>query len=204
MPYNQFNSLQALKKQLNIVTKTHSLFANLNSVEPSNWLLETLDRVLTHQVAYFSEKSRSEAIVFPILLEIQSRHEYRFGLYSGAIMEADKSIGLNGECDFILSNAVQSIELERPIFCIVEAKDNDIEMGIPQCLAQMVGAQIFNEQENYIYPIIYGAVTTGTEWLFLKLEGSTAYIDANRYYIADVAQLLGVLDNIIFNFMKLA
>lgn len=200
MPYSQFNSLQTLKKQLEITVKTQLLFEESAAIVPSEWLQQTLDRVLTHQVAYFSEKSRSEAIVFPILLEIQCLYNYNFGLYSGAIMEADKNKGLNGECDFILSNAAQSIELERPIFCIVEAKDNDIELGVPQCIAQMLGAQIFNGQEGYDSPTIYGAVTTGTEWLFLKLENKIAYIDTNRYYIANVPSLLGIIGRIVHQF----
>jgi hypothetical protein len=89
-------------------------------------LKQTLNLYTKNRTAYFNEKSRSEGIVFPILSELQNVHNYKFALYSGATIEGDKELGLNGECDFVLSHAQQSIELERPVFCIIEAKDNDI------------------------------------------------------------------------------
>lgn len=33
---------------------------------------------------------------------------------------------------------------------------------------------------------IYGVVTTGTAWLFLKLEQKTVYIDNKEYYISQL------------------
>jgi hypothetical protein len=40
---------------------------------------------------------------------------------------------------------------------------------------------------------LYGAVTTGTEWQFMKLEGQTVIFDTHRYYIANMDELLGAL-----------
>jgi hypothetical protein len=110
---------------------------------------------------------------------------------------------LNGECDFVLSQAKQSIELERPIFCIVEAKDNDLDLGIPQCIAQLVGARLFNEKLGNIAPkILYGAVTTGTEWNFLQLIDDEVTIDNDFYYFNNLPQLLGILNNVIVQMSK--
>jgi hypothetical protein len=118
-------------------------------------------------------------------------------LYSGAILNADEKRSLNGECDFILSNGVQDFEIQVPLFCVIEAEDNDIEKNIPQCIAQMEGARIYNENEGSPTPVMYGCVTTGTEWQFLKLVGKTCIVDAKRYYINDLPALLGVLQAII-------
>ncbi len=92
-----------------------------------------------------NEKSRSEGIVFSILSEIQHTHQHRFALYSGTIVVGDKALDLNSKCDLVLSRSPQSIELTNPIFCIVEAKGNDIELGIPYRIAQPCGAALYNK-----------------------------------------------------------
>ena len=202
MPYSQYSTLRAVKKQLGISVVNQPLFDTTTAIEPSSWLVETLTRTLKQRVGYFSEKSRSEAIVFPVLVEIKSRNDDQFTLYSGAILEADKEKGLNGECDFILGLSKQNIELEAPIFCIVEAKDNDLELGLPQCIAQMCGAKLYNEQDGTILPYIFGGVTTGESWLFLKLIGDIAYVDTRQYYIEKLDDLLGVLELITKQYVK--
>ena len=203
MAYSQYSTLRAVKKQLGISVVNQPLFAETILVEPSPWLVETLVRTLKQRVGYFSEKARSEAIVFPVLVEIKSRNDDCFTLYSGAILEADKEKGLNGECDFILGLSKQNIELEAPIFCIVEAKDNDLELGLPQCIAQMVGAKIYNEQDGTILPYIFGGVTTGESWLFLKLVDNIVYVDTRQYYIGKLDALLGVLELITRQYVKI-
>jgi len=52
---------------------------------------------------------------------------------------------------------------------------------------------MFNERENCPVDKIYGVVTTGNNWKFLKYEQSIAYIDKPEYYIADVDKVLGIL-----------
>lgn len=197
MPYSQFTSLRAFKKQFQLTEKNTPFFETVVPMEPTDWLRQTLGRVLSQQTAYFSEKSRSEAIVFPVLLELQHLNNYQFALYSGAFIEADKEKGLNGECDFVLSRGEHNIEISTPFFCIVEAKDNDLELGIPQCAAQMLGARIFNKMEDLETPVIYGCVTTGEHWLLLKLDGQTFFVDSNRYYLKDLPELLGALNMVV-------
>lgn len=66
-----------------------------------------------------------------------------------------------------------------------------------QCGAEMYAARLFNEQKNEPYRIIYGAVTDGYEWVFLKLEENTLFIDKERYYLRNLSELLGVLKTIM-------
>jgi hypothetical protein len=61
----------------------------------------------------------------------------------------------------------------------------------------MYAARLFNEQKNEPYRIIYGAVTDGYEWVFLKLEENTLFIDKERYYLRNLSELLGVLKTIM-------
>ncbi len=76
---------------------------------------------------------------------------------------------------------------------IVEAKNEDIKGGLGQCAAAMLAAQLFNQQEGNDIKTVYGAVTTGDIWKFLKLSGSDVFIDLNNYYIREVDKILGIL-----------
>lgn len=57
----------------------------------------------------------------------------------------------------------------------------------------MLAAQLFNEQEGNKIKTIYGAVTTGDIWKFLRLEGIDIFIDLNNYYIKELNKILGIL-----------
>lgn len=197
MPYPQFTSIKRLKKQFGIEVQYRNLFDRIEPLPPSDWLQDSLAIYTRKRTAFFSEKSRSEAIVFPILAEMQKHFNYEIAIYSGANLEADQKQGLNGECDFILSKGEQGIELEHPFVCIVEAKDKDIEQGIPQCLAQLIGAKMVNEKEAFSTPVLYGAATIGDTWLFLKLEDKLATIDNKHYYLNQLPELLGLLKEIL-------
>jgi hypothetical protein len=50
-----------------------------------------------------------------------------------------------------------------------------------QCVAEMLAARIFNEREGNDISTIYGTVTSGTNWRFLKLEGDIVNIDLDEY-----------------------
>jgi len=100
---------------------------------------------------------------------------------------------LNGYCDYILSDGQEQLFIAAPALMLVEAKNENLKGGLGQCLAEMVAAQIFNQREGNTIPTIYGAVTTGTNWLFLRLTGQTVEIDLTEYYLVQIDQILGIL-----------
>jgi hypothetical protein len=79
------------------------------------------------------------------------------------------------------------------VITVVEAKKENINAGLGQCAAEMVAAQIFNQQSATEIKTIYGVVTTGSIWQFLKLEEQTLSIDLSEYYLKDVNKILGIL-----------
>lgn len=194
-------TLQDIATQFSIVNKRQMLFSDVESVESSDWLKNSLQ--IAQELPIKSEKARSELIVTPILLELRNRNEKFFTIYSGDTLNADEEKGLKGECDFILAKDTGSFDINIPIIQVVEAKKNDIEIGIPQCAAQMVGANVFNQKKGVELPAIYGCVTTGDDWLFMKLEGSQILIDIKKYYLGDVPELLGVFQYIISFYREL-
>ncbi|MGH9838542.1 MAG: hypothetical protein ACREEM_07150 [Blastocatellia bacterium] len=132
-------------------------------------------------------------------MALSDRNDNYLTIYSGDSLNVDEVRGLKGECDFILARDTGSFEVSYPILQIVEAKKNDIEVGIPQCAAQMLGAKIFNEQNGLNPDAVYGCVTTGDDWLFLKLEHELL-IDTRKYYLGNLGELLGVFQDIIDSF----
>lgn len=76
---------------------------------------------------------------------------------------------------------------------IVEAKKENLKGGLGQCIAEMIAAQRFNFKYEKPIATIYGCVTSGNLWTFLKLEDSTITIDLTEYLIPPVEKILGTL-----------
>jgi len=79
--------------------------------------------------------------------------------------------------------------------------NENIKGGLAQCLAEMVAVREFNAATNHI-TLILGAVTTGTLWKFLTLNGQVAAIDLDEYYIKEVAKILGILATPLQQFIR--
>lgn len=76
---------------------------------------------------------------------------------------------------------MEQLEIEAPAIVLVEAKRDSLNSGIGQCMAEMIAAQRFNQQNDVDRSTIYGATTSGTAWRFLKLEAQTVTIDLTDY-----------------------
>lgn len=196
MAYKDF-TFQTLREKFGIKYQIQSLFADIKPIAPSDFLTTQLSRIDT--ILITSEKAKSEFILAPILIEVRELSNRVFNIFSGDFLEADKKEGLFGECDFILSRNNQSFVLEAPIFTMVEAKRGDISAGIPQCIAQMLGAMRFNQrQQNPIPTGIYGCVTNALDWLFLRLSPDLVVQAHTQYFHFDhLDRILGVFDQII-------
>jgi len=193
MAYSDF-SLTKFKKTFNITIKEEAdLFATVEPIEISEKLINTLEETTELALAINTEKARSEMIITPILLEVRRKANYQISLFSGTDFNVDIERGLNGYCDFVISRSREQLTINAPVLIIVEAKNENIKGGLGQCAAAMLAAQLFNEQEGNEIKTIYGAVTTGDIWKFLKLEGTDIFIDLNNYYIQELNKILGIL-----------
>ncbi len=195
MAYGDFTKEQ-LETDFGIRFEGADIFPNFQPTEPSDWLMNTLRK--GQKLGIKSEKSRSERLVNPLLIELSELNNYNFSVYSGEQLNIDKEKGLNGECDFILSKSLIRTFVTAPVFCITEAEKHDLEKGIIQVSAQVLGAYFFNQKSNIQHiREIFGASTNGFEWKFLKLENQSIIMDSNQYSIANLPELLGVLHYIV-------
>lgn len=195
MTYKDF-TLTNIKNTFGITNDKTDLFPIIVQKEPNEWLKMSLELGFTQPL--LSEKERSEALVYPVLKMLQVENKFRFQVYSGISLPADEDQGLKGECDFILGGRGGASELETPIFQVVEAKNGEITKHWGQVAAQMLGSRIFNEKNGNPHPTIYGCLTTGEEWQFLKLENTTIWIDKRRYALPiEIEKILGILQMIV-------
>jgi hypothetical protein len=199
MAYKDF-TLERLELEFGVKNKRTIIFEQVLTIAPSEWLLKTLE--LGRMLPIRSEKSRSELIVTPVLLEIKQRNADFITFYSGERLDADRQHGLIGECDFIIAKETGSYSLSLPLLAVVEAKKQDIDLGINQCAAQLLGARIFNESRQNLLPVLYGCVTTGEDWLFMKLEQNVLKIDTKKYNLQELPIVLGAFQNIIDFYKK--
>lgn len=188
MPYANF-TLETCVNRFQLDLTTQNLFPELAIVEPTAWLTESLDRGAS--LPLLSEKARSEFIVAPVLLWLRQYWQNQIAIYSGQRFDVDPADDLVGECDFILA-ATEPVPIVRaPIVSIIEAKRGDIDLGLGQCAAQMVATLRFNERSEKPTPAVYGCVTTGSEWQFLRLQDRLLAFDTRRLYIQNVGEILG-------------
>jgi hypothetical protein len=193
MAYSDFKLSNVSKIFELTITESSQLLADVPEIEASKLLTTILRENIDLAVSINTEKARSEMIIAPILLEIRRKLNYQISLFSGIEFNVDPSKGLNGFCDFLMSNSQEQLFVCTPILAIVEAKNENLKAGLGQCIAEMVAAQLFNQQEGNEISVIYGAVTTGTVWQFLELENKVVSIDLTEYFIRDIQKIIGIL-----------
>lgn len=192
MPYSQFTTITKVKEAFQLSTIEGVRFLpEIAPILPSETLRDYLEETLPIAIATGSEKARSELIITPVLVEIRRILNREISLFSGEDFTIDESLGLNGRCDFLISRSPEMLEIEAPAIIIIEAKQADLKTGIGQCIAEMVAAQKFNEAKNQSISTIYGSVTNGVQWQFLKLEKQTISLDLTIYPLPPVEQILG-------------
>lgn len=194
MSYSDFKDLDSLKTLgITTIESVQNLIVS-EPIEPSSFLIEALKRFTPLATAINTEKARSEYLIAPILSEIAFINS-QISLFSGRNFNVDASRGLTGFCDFILTHNPDKLVIKAPVVVIVEAKNENINDGLAQCIAEMYAAQIVN-QKNLEEKIktVYGTVTTGQVWRFLSIDNNQQVkVDLNERYLTPLNELLGVL-----------
>ena len=194
MPYSQFTTIGKVKEAFNLTAVEGIRFLpEIEPIAPTTALQTLLETNLPWAIATSTEKARSEAIINPVLLEVRNILNQQISVFSGEEFNVDAAVGLTGVCDFLISRSPEQLDIEAPAIVMVEAKKGDLKVGLGQCIAEMVAAQRFNEAKGRSILAIYGSVSSGTAWRFLKLEGQIVTIDLTDYPLPPVDQILGFL-----------
>nr|VFK66476.1 MAG: hypothetical protein BECKUNK1418G_GA0071005_10952 [Candidatus Kentron sp. UNK]VFK71680.1 MAG: hypothetical protein BECKUNK1418H_GA0071006_10785 [Candidatus Kentron sp. UNK] len=193
MPYEDF-SIEKIQDEFSIAIRdVPNLFDVARPMEPSERLRSLLQEFAPLGSSIGTEKARSEFIIAPILAEIKKTAGDGIGLFSGNRFDVDKEKGLTGYCDFLFSLSSSQMTISAPILAIVEAKNENINSGFGQCMAEMLAAGIYNRARQRPIKTIHGCVTTGSVWRFLRLEDDTISLDGVEYYLDQLSKILGIL-----------
>jgi hypothetical protein len=198
MSYSQFTTLEMIESNFDIkIADKVGIFDQIPESKYSDFLGQTLQDNIALALAINTEKARSELIVTPILVELRKHFNYQISFFSGKEFNIDSEKGLNGFCDFLISRSPEQLLIKTPVVALVEAKNDNLQNGLPQCMAEMIAARIFNERNNNNIAAIYGVVTTGTNWKFLRLINQTIEVDLNDYFIDKISKIIGILKHLI-------
>jgi hypothetical protein len=193
MVYSNF-TLKDVQKEFHLdIKKDLGIFAHIEPIQISESLSTTLADNIPLALSINTEKARSELIVINVLLEVRRIFQQQISLFSGVDFTVDKDKGLNGYCDFLISQSPEQLFVGAPVIAIVEAKNDNMISELGQCVSEMVAAQIFNQREQYPISSIYGAITIGTGWIFLKLVDTQVSIDLKEYSIEQSGKIVGIL-----------
>jgi hypothetical protein len=194
MAYSDFKTIGSVKDAFGLTTIEDIQFlTQAPPIAPSETLTAILAENLPLATASGSEKARSELIISPVLVEVRRQLDRKIGLFSGEDFTVDADAKLSGRCDFLISRSEEQLEIEAPVIILIEAKQADLKLGLGQCIAEMVAAQRFNQAKQKPLPVIYGCVSSGILWRFLKLEGTVVTIDLTDYAVTPVDRILGYL-----------
>jgi len=192
MAYNEY-TMDSLETEFRIYTQSDDHYAGIEPVAVTDWLRESVRLGLYRARGIGTEKARSELLIMPVLVEAVERCRDTATVFSGVDFPVDSSRGLRGVVDFLISLSREQFVVRSPVIAIVEAKNENIKSGIAQCVAEMVAARVFNRDRGSDLRTVFGVVTTGTDWQFMRLVDETVYIEHNEYYLKEVEKVVAIL-----------
>lgn len=183
--------------RLNLSEDSSDLFVGVPDVPPSDALRSFLRTNVSLANLINTEKARSELLVAPVLSELWARAGGRINVFSGIEFDADPENELTGFVDFLIGLGPQLPRVSAPVVVVFEAKRDNIAEGYGQCIAAAVGAQRFNARAGRELSPIYGGITTGINWKFLRLDGTRVTFDRSEYSIQQTERVIGLLAHML-------
>jgi hypothetical protein len=111
-------------------------------------------------------------------------------VWKGANLQSDTTTGV---ADYLI--AEHKGYLEAPFLCIIEAKKDDFEQGLAQCLVEMQACQWENKQVGRSIETL-GIVSNGNAWAFYRLALDGSVYKTELYALTDLPTVLGWLNHI--------
>lgn len=192
MAYSDFKTLEQVHEELGLVIQGDSnCYRHIQPVQLTEWFVKTMDLAYTKAIRINTESARQALIVDNVLIELEQHVAISFFL--GSTFNVDSEKGLTGNPDGIISRSTNQLYITAPVVVLAGAKKSDLSNALPQCLAGMEAARIFNERhENPVSPV-YGVVTDGVLWQFVSLENNIAMIDSTLYPFEGGGMIVGIL-----------
>jgi hypothetical protein len=111
-------------------------------------------------------------------------------VWKGANLETPTTCGV---ADYLM--AERKGYLEAPFLCVIEAKKDDFEQGLAQCLVEMQACQWENQQVGRTIETL-GIVSNGNAWAFYRLTIEGQVYKTELYALTDLGMVLGWLKHV--------
>jgi hypothetical protein len=112
----------------------------------------------------------------------------RLKIWKGAALESETA---HGAADYLITENFDYAEA--PFLCVAEAKKDDFEQGLAQCLVEMQACQWSNGERAID---VFGIVTNGEGWKFYRLAVDGQVVGTQLYALKDLPDILGILNGI--------
>ena len=141
MAYTDF-TLDMLIEQFGLQIQEASPFlAGFAPLPMSHLLQQKLEENVPLARDISTEKTRSEFIIAPVLVEVRRQCKKRISVFSGVEFTVDIAPGLRGVCDFLLSLSPLQLTMQAPVVAV-----DSTEHAIAQ-VEQIVGILVGMVQE---------------------------------------------------------
>ena len=160
---------------------------SLPPYQPSPFLSERLRRLENFDLT-FSERAK-ELIIDAFCEEVIDKFP-RIKIWKAAALQSDEFIG---QVDYLI--APRKAYLTTPLLCVAEAKKDDFEQGLAQCLVEMKACQWNNEQSSKRIDV-YGIVTSGEVWKFYRLSLEGQVFESLAHSLGDRDGILSFLEHV--------
>jgi hypothetical protein len=180
--FSSFNTASAMK--LLGITELIGWKPDFEPCPPSAIFFEHLTRLSSFDLTA-TERAR-EPLIDEFLKEALTHHP-SIKAWKGAPLKSEEIVGV---AEYVL--APKRRYLETPLLCLAEAKRDDFEQGLAQCLVEMAICEGMNEAEGMSMDV-YGIVTNGTGWVFYRLDPDGQVFESGRYSTIEPETVLGAL-----------
>jgi hypothetical protein len=157
-------------------------------VEPSSFFSMAIERL--QQFDTRSNERGRELVIDAIFAESIISFK-NLKIWKGAPLETED---LNGNADYLITE--NQDYLETPYLCAVEAKKDDFEKGLAQCLVEMKACWLNNRDAGREVEVL-GIVTNGTGWKFYRWAAIGEVYETSMYGEHEMPVLLGALNQVL-------
>jgi hypothetical protein len=185
-PFSKFN-LDDAYHALNI-RRLNPWDLQPKAIEPSETFQTYLKRIQHNFDLTRSEDSKKLVIDLVFIEAIEPFPNLK--VWKGVRLESDIA---KGAADYLITENV--VYIGSPMLCVVEAKKDDFEQGLAQCLIEMHACQWNNQQAGRSIDIL-GIVTNGNSWQFYKLTATNKVYETPRHDVINLPIILGILNAI--------
>lgn len=180
--FSSFTVKEALKRLgLEDLTGWKPDFAPL---APTEFFAERLRRLENFDLT--QTEDAKELLIEAVCEDVLERHR-SLRAWKSVALSTDE---LTGRADYLIAKRRRYVET--PLLCVTEAKRDDFEKGLGQCLAEMEACRWNNERDGILIDI-YGIVTNGDGWRFYKLTVDNEVLETAQFSLANVKDVLGAL-----------